>query len=60
MCVKAVVIAALMVIVMAAQSRAQDAPPLKFETFVLDNGMTFIVHEDHSTPIAAVNVWYDV
>lgn len=58
--VKAVVIAALMGIVVAGQSRAQDAPPLKFETFVLDNGMTFIVHEDHSTPIAAVNVWFDV
>lgn len=39
---------------------AQAAPPIHFETFTLDNGLTFIVHEDHSVPIVAVNVWYDV
>jgi zinc protease len=26
----------------------------------LDNGLTLIVHEDHSAPIVAVNVWYHV
>ena len=30
------------------------------ETFVLDNGLTVIVHEDHSVPIVAVNLWYHV
>ena len=39
---------------------AQTAPPTKYETFTLDNGLRFIVHEDHSTPIVAVDVWYDV
>ncbi len=29
-------------------------------TFVLDNGLTLIVHEDHKAPVVAVNVWYDV
>jgi zinc protease len=29
-------------------------------TFVLENGLTLIVHEDHSTPIVAVNLWYHV
>ncbi|MFQ5350148.1 MAG: M16 family metallopeptidase, partial [Thermoanaerobaculia bacterium] len=28
--------------------------------FVLDNGLTLLVHEDHSVPIVAVNVWYHV
>ena len=28
--------------------------------FVLDNGLTLIVHEDHKAPIVAVNVWYHV
>ncbi len=28
--------------------------------FVLDNGLTLIVHEDHKAPIVAVNVWYRV
>jgi len=38
----------------------QPAPPLKYEAFTLPNGLKFIVHEDHSTPIVAVDVWYDV
>jgi predicted Zn-dependent peptidase len=38
----------------------QTAPPTKYETFTLPNGLRFVVHEDHSTPIVAVDVWYDV
>ena len=30
------------------------------EKFVLDNGLTLIVHEDHKAPIVAFNVWYHV
>ncbi|MBV9308751.1 MAG: insulinase family protein, partial [Acidobacteriaceae bacterium] len=30
------------------------------EQFVLDNGLNVIVHEDHKTPIVAVNLWYHV
>ena len=26
----------------------------------LDNGLTLLIHEDHKTPIVAVNVWYHV
>jgi len=33
---------------------------MHFERFVLDNGLRVIVHEDHSTPMAIVNVMYDV
>lgn len=33
---------------------------IHFERFVLDNGLRIIVHEDHSTPMAVVNVMYDV
>ncbi|HZI69315.1 MAG TPA: insulinase family protein, partial [Hanamia sp.] len=33
---------------------------IKFEKFVLDNGLRVIVHEDKSTPMAVVNVMYDV
>src|SRR5262245_24073348 len=28
--------------------------------FVLPNGLTFLVHTDHSVPIVAVNLWYHV
>lgn len=31
-----------------------------FQKFVLDNGLTLIVHEDKKAPIVAVNVWYHV
>jgi zinc protease len=41
-----------------AQSTAGIDIP--FQKFVLPNGLTLIVHEDHKAPIAAVNVWYHV
>ncbi|MEO6525242.1 MAG: pitrilysin family protein [Gemmatimonadaceae bacterium] len=33
---------------------------IKHQRFVLANGLTLIVHEDHSVPIVGVNVWYHV
>ena len=33
---------------------------IKFEKFVLENGLRVIVHEDKSTPMAVVDVMYDV
>ena len=30
------------------------------ETYRLPNGLTVVVHEDHSNPLVAVNVWYHV
>ena len=42
----------------AAQSL--DDIDIPFEKFVLDNGLTVIVHEDRKAPIVAVNVWYHV
>lgn len=33
---------------------------INFHRFVLDNGLRVLVHEDPSTPMAAVNVLYDV
>ncbi len=40
-----------------AQSANVDIP---FQKFVLSNGLTVIVHEDHKAPIVAVDVWYHV
>jgi zinc protease len=37
-----------------------DPDPIPYQRFVLDNGLTLIVHEDHKAPIVAVNVWYHV
>lgn len=33
---------------------------IPYQKYVLDNGLTLIVHEDHKAPIVAVNVWYHV
>lgn len=33
---------------------------LQYEKYTLPNGMTVILHEDHSLPVAAVDVWYKV
>lgn len=33
---------------------------IPFTKYVLDNGLTLIVHEDHKAPIIAFNVWYHV
>lgn len=33
---------------------------IPYEEYKLDNGLTVLVHEDHKTPIVAVNVWYHV
>ncbi len=33
---------------------------IKYNRFVLDNGLRVLVHEDHSTPMAVVNIMYDV
>jgi zinc protease len=33
---------------------------IPYERFVLDNGLTVIVHEDHKAPIVAINTWYHV
>ena len=33
---------------------------IAYEKVVLPNGLEVIIHEDHSIPLAAVNVWYHV
>ncbi|NOR28167.1 MAG: insulinase family protein [Lutibacter sp.] len=33
---------------------------IPYERFVLPNGLTLLVYEDHKAPIVAVNVWYHV
>lgn len=39
-----------------------EASPIDipYEKFVLDNGLTVIVHQDRKAPIVAVNLWYHV
>ena len=38
----------------------RNAYTIAHKKFVLSNGLTLIVHEDHSVPIVGVNLWYHV
>ena len=46
----------------SAQSKSMQTTEIDipYERFVLDNGLTVIVHEDHKAPIVAINTWYHV
>ena len=33
---------------------------IAYKKFVLSNGLTLIVHEDHNVPVVGVNMWYHV
>jgi zinc protease len=63
----AVPLAAAMIVVLLAAPAAPAAPAqpitppkVEYEKVVLKNGLNVILHEDHSTPIVAVNLWYHV
>jgi len=45
-----------------AQTNKNEYPDIDipYKKFVLDNGLTLIVHEDHKAPVAAFNIWYHV
>ncbi len=52
-------------LVAPAFAQAPKAAPLPkidipYEKFVLPNGLTLIVHEDHKAPVVVVNIWYHV
>ncbi len=56
------VIAGCFALLLPASLLAQPAAPLQlpYTQFTLPNGLHVILHEDHSTPIVSVNVWYHV
>jgi zinc protease len=53
-------IAAAALALCAAPLTAQSIPKIKFEKYTLPNGLEVILHEDHTTPIVAVDTWYHV
>src|SRR2546430_12366003 len=53
--------AAFLACALPASAWAQSAPlQVVYTQFTLPNGLHVILHEDHSVPIVAVNVWYHV
>jgi zinc protease len=57
-----VAVAASLAIASASAQQAATASKLTvpYTMFKLPNGLTVILHEDHSVPTVAVNVWYHV
>ena len=62
-------VALLSGLVAAPVARAADAlppakplkvPELKYERFVMPNGLVVLMHEDHRLPLVAVDLWYHV
>lgn len=49
--------ATALILVAASEARAQN---VTFERYQLSNGMTVILHEDHSLPVACINTWFYV
>jgi zinc protease len=58
---KGIFVSICYLIVATAQGlSAQAVPKIRYEKYTLPNGLEVILHEDHSTPIVAVNTWYHV
>ena len=53
------VLISLMTTFVSAQKNDQ-LPKLKYKEYKLKNGLRVIMHQDKSTPIVAVNLWYHV
>jgi zinc protease len=59
---KYLLIIALIFSIFLGKSSAQkiEEIDIPYQKFILKNGLTLIVHEDHKAPIVAVNTWYHV
>lgn len=53
------VLVSLMSITVFAQN-GDKLPAIKYKEYKLKNGLRVVLHEDRSTPVVAVNVWYHV
>ena len=52
--------AAVVSVPLGAHQSAPKPISVAYNMFTLPNGLTVILHEDHSVPVASVNVWYKV
>ena len=53
-------VAALFEVACSAMYAQVATVDVAYHKYVLKNGLTLIVHEDHKAPIVAVNIWYHV
>src|SRR5689334_17066390 len=61
LCARRAVRGALLVLFVATLGAQSPAPlHVPYKLVRLDNGLTVILHQDRSVPIATVNLWYHV
>jgi zinc protease len=53
-------VAGLAIAAQVALAQEPSKIDIPYQKFVLKDGLTLLVHEDHKAPIVAVNVWYHV
>src|SRR5512137_1904851 len=53
-------LAAALALSVQGSTATPPVPDISYQRWVLKNGLTLVVHEDHKAPIVAVNVWYHV
>src|ERR1700752_549813 len=49
-----------LVLALTVPASAQSKLDVSYTQFKLPNGLTVILHEDHSVPLVTVNMWYHV
>jgi zinc protease len=54
------IVGALITVPLGARQSAPKPISVAYTMFTLPNGLTVILHEDHSVPVASVNVWHKV
>lgn len=57
---RAIAVSFAAIMLTAAAVNPAPGQDVKYEKYKLDNGMTVILHEDHSLPVACINLWYYV
>jgi len=57
---KRAALCALLLLAAASSPAAQTTLQVPFTQFTLPNGLSVILHEDHSVPLVSVNAWYHV
>src|SRR5215203_4689567 len=57
---KRAALCALLLLATASSPAAQTTLQVPFTQFTLPNGLSVILHEDHSVPLVSVNAWYHV
>jgi len=50
----------ILLLLLSVVATATDDIDIPYTKFVLDNGLTLVVHEDNKAPIVSVNIWYHV